>query len=229
MTDLLPVLAAAFATGLLGSAHCLGMCAGISGLYAAGASVAALRFQLPLAIAYNVGRVLSYAFLGVVVALIGKTAVAAIPSLAGPIRLVSGILIAVVGLQVAFNLRLLAPVEKVGALIWSRLAPRATGLLPATTVPKALGLGLLWGWLPCGLVYSVLLIAATTAEATSGALVMIVFGLGTMPAMILTGLSAAKVAAFASRNRVASGLLIVVLGVATMAMPVRHWMIHSMS
>ena len=224
MTELLPVLAAAFAAGLLGSAHCLGMCAGISGLFAAGASVAALKTQLPLAIAYNIGRILSYAFLGVVVALIGKTAVGAIPSLAGPIRLVSGLLIAVVGLQVAFNLRLLAPVEKAGALIWNRLAPRATGLLPATSVPKALGLGLLWGWLPCGLVYSVLLIAATTAEATSGALVMIVFGIGTMPAMILTGLSAARVAAFASRNRVASGLLIVVLGVATMAMPVRHFM-----
>lgn len=226
MTDLLPILAAAFGAGLLGSAHCLGMCAGISGLYAAGASVAALRYQLPLAIAYNVGRILSYTFLGVVVALIGKTAVGSIPSLAGPIRLISGLLIVVVGLQVAFNLRLLAPVEKVGALIWNRLAPRATGLIPATTVARAVGLGLLWGWLPCGLVYSVLLIAATTAEVASGGLVMIAFGLGTMPAMILTGLSAAKVAAFASRNRLASGLLIVVLGVATMAMPVRHFMMH---
>lgn len=226
MTELLPVLAAAFATGLLGSAHCLGMCAGISGLYAAGATVAALRVQLPLAIAYNVGRLLTYALLGVVVALIGKTAVGAIPSLAGPIRLVSGLLIVVVGLQVAFNLRLLAPVEKAGALIWNRLAPRATGLIPATSIPKAAGLGLLWGWLPCGLVYSVLLIAATTAAATSGGLVMVAFGLGTLPAMILTGLSAAKVAAFASRNRMASGLLIVVLGIATMAMPVRHLMMH---
>ena len=222
MTELLPVLAAAFAAGLLGSAHCLGMCAGISGLFAAGASVAALRYQLPLAIAYNVGRILSYTFLGIVVALIGKTTVGAIPSLAGPVRLVSGLLIAVVGLQVAFNLRLLAPVEKAGALIWNRLAPRATGLIPATSVFKAAGLGLLWGWLPCGLVYSVLLIAATTAEASSGALVMIAFGLGTLPAMIATGLSAAKVAAFASRNRMASGLLIVVLGIATMAMPVSN-------
>jgi sulfite exporter TauE/SafE len=228
MTELLPVLAAAFAAGLLGSAHCLGMCAGISGLFAAGASVTALKTQLPLAIAYNVGRILSYTFLGIVVALIGKTAVGAIPSLAGPVRLLSGLLIAVVGLQVAFNLRLLAPIEKAGALIWNRLAPRATGLIPATSVPKAAGLGLLWGWLPCGLVYSILLIAATTAEATSGALVMIAFGLGTLPAMIATGLSAAKVAAFASRNRVASGLLIVVLGIATMAMPVRHFIMHSM-
>lgn len=224
MTELLPILAAAFGAGLLGSAHCLGMCAGISGLYAAGASVAALRTQLPLAIAYNAGRILSYAFLGVVVALIGKTAVGAIPGLAAPIRFASGVLIVVVGLQVAFNLRLLTPVEKVGALLWNRLAPRATGLIPATSVSKAVGLGLLWGWLPCGLVYSILLIAATTAEATSGGLVMIAFGLGTLPAMILTGLSAAKVAAFASRNRVASGMLIVVLGVATMAMPVRHFM-----
>lgn len=228
MTELLPVLAAAFAAGLLGSAHCLGMCAGMSGLFAAGASVAALKTQLPLAIAYNGGRILSYAFLGVVVALIGKTAVGAIPGLAGPVRIASGLLIVVIGLQVAFNLRLLAPVEKVGALIWNRLAPRATGLIPATSITKAAGLGLLWGWLPCGLVYSALLIAATTADAASGGLVMIAFGMGTMPAMILTGLSAAKVAAFSSRNRVATGLLIVALGVATMALPLRHITMHSM-
>ncbi len=83
MTDLLPILAAAFAAGLLGSAHCLGMCAGISGLFAAGATVASIKTQLPLAIAYNLGRVLSYAFLGVIVAMIGSTAVSAIPDLAG--------------------------------------------------------------------------------------------------------------------------------------------------
>ena len=118
MTDLLTILAAAFAAGLLGSAHCLGMCGGISGLFAAGAQVASLKTQLPLAIAYNLGRVLSYAFLGTVVATIGSTTVSAIPGLAGPVRLASGALIIVVGLQVAFNWRLLAPVEKIGAKIY---------------------------------------------------------------------------------------------------------------
>jgi len=220
MSEFLPVLAAAFGAGLLGSAHCLGMCGGISGLFAVGATVASFRTQIPLAIAYNVGRVLSYAFLGVTVAALGGAAVGAIPSLAGPVRLASGLLIMIVGLQVAFNWRLLAPVEKVGAVIWNRLVPHAKGLIPATSIASAAGLGLIWGWLPCGLVYGALLLAATTADPVGGGLVMIAFGLGTMPAMIATGLSTARVSAFVSRNRLAAGLLIVVLGLATIAMPV---------
>ena len=219
MSEFLPVLAAAFGAGLLGSAHCLGMCAGISGLFAVGATVASIKTQLPLAIAYNVGRVFSYAFLGVTVAALGGAAVGAIPGLAGPVRLASGLLIVVIGLQVAFNWRLLAPVEKVGAAIWNRLAPRAKGLIPATSIVSAAGLGLIWGWLPCGLVYGALLLAATTADPVGGGLAMIAFGLGTMPAMIATGLSTARVSAFVSRNRLAAGLLIVVLGLATLAMP----------
>jgi sulfite exporter TauE/SafE len=219
MNELLPLLAAAFGAGLLGSAHCLGMCSGISGLFAVGATVASFRSQVPLAIAYNLGRVFSYAFLGVAVAAVGSAAVGTIPSLAGPVRLASGLLIIIVGLQVAFNWRLLAPLEKVGAVIWNRLVPHAKGLIPATTVVSAAGLGLIWGWLPCGLVYGALLLAATTADPVGGGLVMIAFGLGTMPAMILSGLSAARVSAFIGRNRVAAGLLIVVLGVATIAMP----------
>ena len=88
------------------------------------------------------------------------------------------------------------------------------------SVDQALGLGLIWGLLPCGLVYSVLLLAATTAEPSSGGLVMIAFGLGTMPAMIATGVSASKLAQFMSRRRVGAGLLIIALGLATIAMPV---------
>jgi len=219
VNELLPLLAAAFGAGLLGSAHCLGMCSGISGLFAVGATVASFKAQLPLAIAYNVGRVLSYAFLGIAVATIGGAAVGAIPGLAGPVRLASGLLIIVIGLQVAFNWRLLAPLEKAGAGIWNRIAPHAKGLIPATSFASAAGLGLIWGWLPCGLVYGALLLAATTADPVGGGLVMIAFGLGTMPAMIATGLSAARVAAFVGRNRIAAGLLIVVLGLATIAIP----------
>ena len=87
-------------------------------------------------------------------------------------------------------------------------------------MPQALGLGLIWGWLPCGLVYSVLLLAATTTDAAAGGLVMLAFGIGTMPAMIATGVSASKIAQFMSGKRVGAGLLIVVLGLATIAMPV---------
>ncbi len=220
INEFLPLLGAAFVTGLLGSAHCFGMCAGISGLFAVNASAASLRRDIPMAVTYNVGRVLSYAFLGAVVALLGQSVVGAVPKLAAPVRLFSGLLIVVVGLQVAFNWRVLAPVEKAGARVWNRIAPAAKGLLPVTSAPKALGLGLLWGWLPCGLVYSVLLLAATTTNVAAGALVMVSFGLGTMPAMVATGVSASKLAGFMSRRRLGAGLLIVLLGLATVAMPI---------
>lgn len=220
MTEFLPLLGAALITGLLGSAHCFGMCAGISGLFAVNASTASLRRDIPMAITYNVGRIVSYAILGALVAIVGQTLVDSIPKLAAPVRLFSGLLIVIVGLQVAFNWRVLAPVEKAGARIWNRIAPAAKGLLPVTSAPKALGLGLLWGWLPCGLVYSVLLLAATTTNVAAGALVMVSFGLGTMPAMVATGISASKLAAFMSRRRLGAGLLIVLLGIATVAMPI---------
>ena len=220
MNEALPLLAAAFVTGLLGSAHCFGMCAGLSGLFAVNASVASLKSQIPTAIAYNAGRILSYAFLGVVVASLGQTVVKAVPDMAAPVRFAGGLLIVIVGLQVAFDWRVLAPVEKAGAKIWQRIAPAAKGLLPVTSLPKALGLGLLWGWLPCGLVYSVLLLSATTANAVNGGLVMLAFGAGTMPAMIMTGISASKLSQFMSRRRLGAGFLIILIGLLTLAMPV---------
>ena len=220
MTELLPVLATAFVTGLLGSAHCFGMCGGISGLFAVNVNVASLNAQFPKAITYNVGRVLSYAILGAAVAVIGKTLVSGIPDIAAPVRFASGVLIILVGLQLAFGWRILAPLESAGAKIWNRIAPAARGLVPVESLSQALGLGLIWGWLPCGLVYSVLLLAATTAEPASGGLVMIAFGIGTMPAMLATGMSASKLAQFMSGKRLGAGLLIVLLGIATLAMPV---------
>jgi sulfite exporter TauE/SafE len=210
VTDLWPLLTTALVTGLLGSAHCLGMCGGISGLFAANAAVTSLKQQVPKAIAYNFGRVL----------VLGKTMVDAIPALAAPVRLASGLLIILVGLQLAFNWRILAPIETAGAKLWQRIAPAAKGLIPVRTNAQALGLGLIWGCLPCGLVYSVLLLAATTTEPASGGLVMIAFGIGTMPAMITTGLSASKLAQFMSGKRLGAGLLIVLLGLATIAIPV---------
>lgn len=220
MTDLWPQLTAAFVTGLLGSAHCVGMCGGISGLFAVNAAAKSLRTQAPKALAYNLGRILSYAVLGVTVAVLGKTMVDSIPQLAAPVRLASGLLIILIGLQLAFNWRVLTPLENAGAKLWRTVAPTAKGLLPVESVGKALGLGLIWGLLPCGLVYSVLLLAASTVDPVGGSLVMLAFGLGTMPAMIATGLSASKLSQFMSRNRVGAGLLIVLIGIATIAMPV---------
>ena len=226
MTELVPALTAALLAGLLGSAHCLGMCAGISGLFAVNSGITTMRGQIPMAITYNVGRVVSYAVLGIIVGTFGSVIVKASPGLAGMIRFLSGVVIILVGLKVAFDLRLLNPLERMGGTLWSRIAPAAQRLIPVTSMPRAFGLGLVWGWLPCGLVYSVLLIAATSARPVNGAAVMIAFGVGTMPAMVLTGLGAAQLSQLMRRRstRVGLGLLIVVLGALTIAMPLSGWL-----
>ncbi|MEO1203337.1 MAG: sulfite exporter TauE/SafE family protein [Pseudomonadota bacterium] len=218
MIDLTP-LAAALVAGFLGSAHCLGMCSGISGMIAVKAGQRALSASLVLAIAYNFGRLLSYAGLGAIVAALGDAMVAAIPAIAGPVRLLGGALIVLVGLQIAFNLRLLAPLERAGLALWTRIAPAAGNLLPANTPPRALALGLLWGFIPCGLVYSLLLIAATSADPLQGAAIMFVFGLGTSPAMLATGLGALSLSRFAEHARPAAGLLVIAIGVLTIVFP----------
>jgi sulfite exporter TauE/SafE len=226
VTDLFPVLGAALLAGLLGSAHCLGMCAGISGLFAVNSGVSGLRKQLPMALTYNTGRILSYAILGTIVAAFGGAIVAASPAIGGPIRFVTGAVIVLIGLQVAFNLRLLRPIERMGAVLWQKLSPIAKRFVPVTSLPRALGLGLLWGWLPCGLVYSVLLIAATSARPVDGAATMLAFGIGTMPAMVMTGISAAQLTQVMRRRgtRLGLGLLIVALGVLTILMPLGAWL-----
>jgi sulfite exporter TauE/SafE len=222
MTDLAAALLAALLTGLLGSAHCLGMCAGISGLFAMHSTAAGLKTQLPLAITYNAGRLLSYTILGYAVAALGSRFVDVIPKLAGPVRLIAGAVIILIGLQIAFDLRPLAFLERMGGAVWERVAPFSRRLLPVTNLPRALGLGLLWGLLPCGLVYSVLLVAASSGAAASGAMIMVAFGIGTTPAMLLTGLGAARLSLLMQqkRTRLGAGLLIIALGMLTLAMPV---------
>jgi sulfite exporter TauE/SafE len=226
MTGLATSLSAVLLAGLLGSAHCLGMCAGISGLFAVHSSAVGLRSQLPLALVYNAGRLASYSALGLLVGALGSHVVGLMPALARPVRFAAGLVIVLIGLQIAVDLRALAGLERAGAAVWKTVAPLSRRLLPVTSLPRAAGLGLLWGLLPCGLVYSVLLVAATAARPVDGALVMFAFGVGTTPAMLLSGLGAARLAQLMQRRhiRTGAGLLIVLLGILTMALPVFGWL-----
>lgn len=222
MTELAAALTTALLAGLLGSAHCLGMCGGISGLFALHSSVRGLRRQLPMALTYNAGRLVSYTILGLAVAALGSRIGGLAPAAAGPVRLVAGAVIILIGLQIAFDIRALGFLERAGGVAWSRISPLAGRLLPVNTLPRALGLGLLWGLLPCGLVYSALLVAATSGRAVDGAFVMLAFGIGTTPAMVLTGLGAARLAQLMQdrRTRLGAGLLIIMLGILTLFMPI---------
>lgn len=211
-------LLAAFLGGLLGSAHCLGMCAGLSGLFAING-----RGNSLMALVYNSGRLISYSAFGAVAGFLGGAAGSAYQTFTSfsILRVISAVVIFLIGLQIAFDTHFLRAVETAGAKAWKHIAPYAKKLLPVKTYPQAIALGLLWGWLPCGLVYSVLMVAVAAGGAVQGGLVMLAFGLGTLPAMLMTGLGAQALAGRMQHKgtRRGMGLLLCLLGLLTLAAP----------
>ncbi|HMW17771.1 MAG TPA: sulfite exporter TauE/SafE family protein [Accumulibacter sp.] len=179
---------ALFLVGLLGGTHCVGMCGGIVGALSMGGA----RFQLHLA--YNLGRILSYATAGAIVGALGQMSI----SLAGqwPLRnlfyLVANLMLIALGLYLIGVQQILGIVESLGQSLWRRLQPLGRHLLPVRTVGQAFPVGMLWGWLPCGLVYSALATALSSGSSWQGALLMLAFGAGTLPNLLLAGLLAAR-------------------------------------
>jgi uncharacterized protein len=206
---------AAFMAGLLGSAHCVAMCGGIAGAMCRGASGTSGSRMRPLA--YQVGRIASYTIAGALVGTLGYTGIA----LKGGVHsghyllYAAGIALIVMALYVAGYAPLVTRIEAMGSVIWKRIQPYSRGLLPANTVPRALGLGLVWGWLPCGMVYSALLTAAALADPLQSAAVMLAFGLGTLPSMLAVTVFAVRLRAWTQLRpaRYAASGLILLFGV----------------
>ena len=173
---------------------------------------------------YNAGRIASYAIAGAVLGwssqIIGTTL--NVPYWAEWLRLFAAMMLVMLGLQILTRWRPLQWIERGGANVWRRLSPLAKKLVPVNSSYKALGLGLLWGWLPCGLVYSVLPMAAATASPGKGALLMIAFGLGTAPSMVASGHFADLLKRSATRRGVIAGGILVVLGLAAAWIPIQH-------
>jgi uncharacterized protein len=177
---------AAFLAGLLGSTHCLAMCGGIAAALGTAHS-ARQRAWRPLL--YHFGRLTSYAVAGAIVGAVGAAGgfAFAVSGWSEWLRLATAVVVIVIGLDISLGASartawLRAP-ERWGARLWRRLAPVSRALAPASPSVRALTLGLLWGWLPCGLVYSVLIAAAVAGSAARGSATMVAFGLGTLPAM----------------------------------------------
>lgn len=185
-------LSAAFVIGLFGSLHCVGMCGGIVGLMSS-ALPANIRQKkslfLAYLIAYNTGRILSYAVAGTAAGLIGAQALDIFaPERAHSVgRMISGAFIIVLGLYLAGWWHGLVKLEQQGQRFWKRIEPLSRRLLPIGSPTHALGLGAIWGWLPCGLVYSTLGWSLAAGGATQGASIMLAFGLGTVPMLLLIG------------------------------------------
>jgi len=175
----------ALLAGLFGSTHCLGMCGGIA--TALGAASEGRRAWQPLL--YHGGRILGYGIAGATAGALGAAAglAFAISQWSAILRLGTALIVILIGLDISLGAgtrtRWLRAPERWGAWLWRRLAPARRLPMPSAPRARALLLGLLWGWLPCGLVYSVLLAAAVAGGARGGALTMLGFGLGTLPAM----------------------------------------------
>jgi sulfite exporter TauE/SafE len=212
------LLAAAWLTGLAGGGgHCIGMCGGIVG--ALGLRQHGSARGLALLLCAHAGRVFSYSAAGGVAGFAGAAAaggLAGAPGLAA-LRIAAGALVAVIGLQLLLGRPLLTPLERGGARIWRSLAPLLRALLPPRNPARAFAVGALWGWLPCGLVYAELSVAAAAGGATQGAALMAAFGVGTVLSLSLLG-ALLQAVGLARLPRRASGALLVAFGLWT-AMP----------
>lgn len=218
----------AFLIGLLGSTHCLGMCGGIS---------ASLSMALPvgkgfrvrqtiLLLAFNLGRIGSYALIATLVALISTSAARQSQTAGLLLMTLAGLLLIFMGLSMGQWWQGIRFVEKVGTPVWRRISPLTKRLLPVNHLGQALGLGALWGWLPCGLVYSTLGWAALQPTVPSAALTMVFFGLGTLPSMLATGYAAGWIRGLKSNQgfRKLSGILLILFGLWTL--PLQAFFTH---
>ncbi|WP_372874713.1 sulfite exporter TauE/SafE family protein [Pseudomonas sp.] len=224
MLELAPLLLSALILGLLGGGHCLGMCGGLMGALtlAIPAEQRAQRFQLLLS--YNLGRILSYATAGLLLGMAGW-ALASSPA-AMLLRVVAALLLIAMGLYLAGWWSGLTRIEALGRGLWRTIQPLTRRFMPVTSLPRALLLGGLWGWLPCGLVYSTLLWAASQGDALDSAALMLAFGLGTLPVLLATGMAAERMTALLRKQgvRMAGGLLVILFGLWTLPGPHQHWL-----
>ena len=225
--DLL-TLGAALLSGVIGSMHCIAMCGGIAtSLHGFGTTRGEPGRALAAASVLNLGRVLGYALAGAVVGLlgIGLQQLTSVLAWQNVLRVALGILLMLIALRTFGIGDRWTFLGRIGAPIWQRLAPLRSRVLPANTWPRRLVLGMLWGWLPCGLSSSMLLVAWLEASPLHGALVMTAFGTGTLLTMIPLTWSGERVALlFAKRPaRIGIATLIFCAGLLTALAP---WLVH---
>lgn len=168
------------------------MCGGITTMLTSALSASTNQKKFTLALFYNIGRITTYAFIGAVVAFSSSFLIRHIGLPIVLLQFISALFLILLGLYLGQWFMGLSHIEKVGKSIWSVLSPISKNLLPVNTHLKALCLGGLWGWLPCGLVYSTLTWSLASGNTVQGAMIMAAFGLGTLPMMLGMSLGIVK-------------------------------------
>jgi uncharacterized protein len=218
-----------FLVGLAGSVHCVGMCGGIvSALSVASAPVAPRPFPVAVVthgapraadatlrvLAYNSGRIASYSVAGAIAGGVagGAQALAGLTEWQHAAWWLANLMLVALGLYLMDAWRGVAQIERLGQGLWRRLRPLMGTMLPLDSTLKMAAMGSLWGWLPCGMVYSMLVTAMLAGSAGGGAAVMAAFGLGTLPMLLVLGLAGARVRTALQRPGVRRGAGLLVLG-----------------
>lgn len=210
-------LLTAFLVGLLGGVHCVGMCGGIVGTLTMGLPREvrnSLARLLPYQLAYNGGRILGYTAAGALMGGLGTLIAVLVPvqTAQRALYLVAAVFMILLGLYLGGWWRGLARLERLGTGLWRRIEPLGRRLLPIRSPLAAVGLGFVWAWIPCGLVYSVLIWSVSAGGAAEGALLMLAFGLGTLPNLLGMGMLAGAAARLADQVWVRRGAGLLVLG-----------------
>lgn len=187
----------AFLVGLMSGVHCIGMCGGIVSAISMSRQQqvqSSMGVYIRWLLAYNTGRLISYTLAGALMGGVGWIVSywSAIRELQLGLQLFAAIIMILLGLYISGWWMILVHVEKMGAMLWRYLEPLGKNFLPLKNQRQALMLGLFWGWLPCGLVYSVLIWAIASGSFWEGALLMLFFGLGTLPNLLAMGMFASQ-------------------------------------
>jgi len=208
----------AFVMGLFSSMHCIGMCGSIIGTLTLSLSPEIRNNKkrlLPFVFNYNFGRITSYAIAGGLVGAIEALLTMHLGETHGHrfLQLLSAVIMASAGLYIAGWFPRFAYIEKTGMLLWKKIEPYGRKLIPVKNLKQAYLFGMIWGWLPCGLVYSALALAATAGDASKSSLTMLAFGLGTLPAVIGVGVMTQLLTRLSriKRFKEAVGLLMIIL------------------
>jgi hypothetical protein len=213
--------ATAFVLGLLGGVHCVGMCGGIVAALALRPGQPADRPAWSLQFGYNAGRIASYTLAGAAAGLVGSIGVLLDRLL--PLQLalyvLANVLLVLLGFYLAGYGRMVPRLEAAGGAVWRFAQSRGLTVRRASTTRGALATGAAWGWIPCGLVYSALALALLSGGPAAGAAVMLAFGLGTLPNLLLSGALAGKLrrAVRDRRWRLAAGAVVVLMGLVGLA------------
>lgn len=224
---------AALLVGFFGGVHCIGMCGGIVGALTFGLPAekrATARQLMPYLLAYNLARISSYTLAGAIAGLIGALGLSLIPLQHAQLYLliIAGLFMILMGLYVGGWWFGLTRIERVGSRLWRYIEPFGRRLMPVRSPRQALLLGFVWGWLPCGLVYSVLIWVLSAGSAAQGALLMLGFGLGTLPNLLLMGAFAAQLSAFTRQKwvRWVAGTAVTGFGAYTVALAIWNISVH---